>query len=264
MPEIVATDIVVLRDGRTAVDTSSFTIPDGMITAVIGPNGSGKSTILHVIGGLLEPASGTLTVGGFPPHQVRERVSYVLQTTQVNDAMPLTVGETVLMARFSGKSWLGRITAADRNAAAEAIERLDLGDIAGRHLAELSGGQRQRTFVAQGLAQDHDVLLLDEPLTALDAPSAQVIDDVVHAEQASGRTIVLTTHDLGEASAADHVILLAGQVIASGAPGDVLTPANLEQAYRSGHPHSHEHGGNFLDDPAHVTDGRHAHRTMEG
>lgn len=254
MPDVVADGIVLKRGGRVALGPSSFAIPSGAITAVIGPNGSGKSTVLHAIAGLIEPQAGTITIGDRSPREAQSRTSYVLQSTQVNYAVPLTVRETVRMARFAGKSWMGRITDADRRAVAAAIARLDLTDLAARHLGELSGGQRQRTFMAQGIAQEHDLLLLDEPLTALDVPSAQVIDDVVHAEQASGCTIVLTTHDLGEAAAADHVVLLSGRVVASGPPSEVLTDAHLEEAYRLGHPHARPAA--FLDDPAHLTGNR--------
>ncbi|UCG40696.1 MAG: metal ABC transporter ATP-binding protein [Acidimicrobiia bacterium] len=262
MPEVVASELVLHRGGREALAASTFTIPNGVITAVIGPNGSGKSTLLHAIAGLLEPTAGSIHVDGCDPEDVRERISYVLQSTQVNDAIPVTVREAVLMARFSGTGWLGRLSSDDRAVVSRALERLDLTSISGRHLRELSGGQRQRAFVAQGLAQDHDLLLLDEPLTGLDAPSAQVIDDVVHEEQASGHSVILTTHDLAEAAAADHVVLVGGRVIASGPPDEVLTERNLAEAYGNGHHHGGP--GPFLDDPAHLTEERHSHRSFEG
>jgi iron complex transport system ATP-binding protein len=114
-------------------------------------------------------------------------------------------------------------------------------DLADRHLKELSGGQRQRVFVAQGLAQDHDMLMLDEPMTGLDMPSARAIDEVIHDEHARGCTVIITTHDLSEAAEADHVILLSGRVVADGPPSEVLTDVHLVEAYGPGLIHGH-HG----------------------
>lgn len=258
MPDIRATDLVLHQDTRLALSRSSFVIPAGAITAVIGPNGSGKSTLLHAIAGLITPSEGSLDIGGVPAEEARTRVAYVFQSTRVNEYMPITVREAVGMARFSTGGWLRRILPEDRAAVRGAMERLDLVDLAHRHLRELSGGQRQRVFVAQGLAQDHDLLLLDEPLTGLDTANADSIDAVVHSEQEAGHTVVLTTHDLGEAAAADHVVLLAGRVIASGPPAAVLTPEHLNAAYGSGH--RHEQPDVFFDDPAHSTAERHVHK----
>ncbi len=257
MPEIRGIDLVLHQDSRLALDRSSFTIPSGVITAVIGPNGSGKSSLLHAIAGLLPPSSGLVLIDGKPAALVN-RVAYVFQATRVNESMPVTVTEAVGMARFSSRGWLARLGSSDRAQVQRAMERLGLQDLGGRHLRELSGGQRQRTFVAQGLAQDHDILLLDEPLTGLDSVNAEAIDAVVHEEQAAGNTVVLTTHDLAEAAAADHVVLLAGRVVASGPPAEVLTPENLADAYEAGHRHDTQ--GMFYDDPAHQTDARHIHR----
>lgn len=254
MPEVRGHDLVLDRGGRIALDRSDFIIPSGAITAVIGPNGSGKSTLLHGIAGLIRPSAGSLLVDGVPAVEAAACIAYVFQITAVNEYMPVTVREAVLMARFSTRGWLGRIGAEDRGRVDEAMERLDLHPLAGRHLGELSGGQRQRVFVAQGLAQDHDLLLLDEPMTGLDTVNAEAIDKVVHEEQEAGRTVVLTTHDLAEAAAADHVLLLSGKVVAVGPPDSVLTPGNLAVAYGSGHHHGHPDP--FLDDPAHQAEFR--------
>jgi manganese transport system ATP-binding protein len=250
--------LVIRYDGRTALEESTFEIPSGGITALIGPNGSGKSSLLNAITGLVPPAAGRLAV---PPDGGRpRRVSYVLQATKVDDSLPITVREIVAMSRYAGKGPYTRLDADDRRAIDEAMVRMDLKALAGRHLRELSGGQRQRVFVAQGLAQDHDMLLLDEPLSGLDLPSARAIDRVIHDESANGCTVVMTTHDLAEAQAADHVLLLAGRVIASGPPGEALTADNLTAAYGAGLLHEGS-GGAMIEDPAHQpVPGRHAHR----
>lgn len=231
---VEARDLVLQRGSHTAVTASSFTIPAGAITAIIGPNGSGKSTVLHAIAGLLPPASGTLEVLGAEPTTQHSRVSYVLQHTSIPPGTPLTVRETVAMGRYTGLGLLGRRREDDRQRVAEAMKLLSITDLAKRHLSELSGGQRQRVFVAQGVAQDHDLLLLDEPLTGLDLVSARTIDEIIHSEPARGCSVVLTTHDLEEAEAADHVLLMSGRVVASGPPAQVLTRDNLAEAYGLG------------------------------
>jgi iron complex transport system ATP-binding protein len=257
MPAIQATEAEFRYGAHIALGAATFAIPKGAITALIGPNGSGKSTLLSGIAGLDEPVSGEISVTGSDGHP---KVAFVLQTTKVNDSLPITVREVVTMGRYAHRSLLGRLTDEDRTAVDEAMGRMGVTDLATRHLRELSGGQRQRVFVAQGLAQDHDILLLDEPLTGLDLPSALAIDAVIHEEQAAGNTIVMSTHDLAEAQVADHVLLLANRVVASGPPSAVLTGANLKEAYGSSLLHV-DGDELFLDDPAHKpAQGRHVHQ----
>ena len=240
---------VVLRYGRhTALATSDFTIPLGAVTAVIGPNGSGKSTLLHSLAGLVPASEGQLRVLGGAPDDARDRVSYVLQSTVVPASTPITVRETVGMGRFPRVGLFRPFGREDKERVAWAMRRMNIEDLAGRHLNELSGGQRQRVYVAQGLAQQHEAMLLDEPLTGLDVVSARTIDGLIHGDGREAHTIVLTTHDLNEARAADHVILVGGRVVASGPPSDVCTRAHLEVAFGLGSLHG---WGGFLDDPAH-------------
>src|SRR5690606_10557262 len=129
------------------------------------------------IAGLIEPISGTITIDAD-----RHRVAYVMQSTKVSDALPISVGEVVRMGRFADAGPWRRLGESDRQAIATALERLSITELAAAHLASLSGGQRQRAFVAQGLAQGHDILLLDEPLTGIDVTTAMAIDRVIHEE----------------------------------------------------------------------------------
>lgn len=253
-----ARDLVLGYGATVALSTSSFTIPHGRVTAVIGPNGSGKSTVLNAIAGLTTPMSGSIDV---PAGQAgAHRIAYVLQTTKVNDALPISVREVVTMGRYAGAGSYRRLDRRDREAVAAAMERTGISDIAGHQLHHLSGGQRQRVFVAQGLAQDHDILLLDEPLTGIDLPTAQAIDSVIHDERDRGCTVIMTTHDLSEARVADHVLLLSGRAVASGTPREVLTAEHLAEAYGPSLLHVDE-GRIFVDDPAHQpVPGRHSHR----
>jgi manganese transport system ATP-binding protein len=256
-----AEGLVLGYGGHVAVQASTFTIPARAVTAVIGPNGSGKSTLLHAVAGLVDPTAGTLQVLGSSPHSARPRIAYVLQSLSVPVGTPITVREAVGMARYPGLGLLGRRSAEDRRRVDDAMARLEVSGLQARHLTELSGGQRQRVYVAQGIAQDHELLLMDEPLTGLDLVSARTIDRIIHAERDGGCSVVLTTHDLEEAFAADHVLLMSGRVVASGPPQQVLTRDNLESAYGLGALHEHDHASieraRFIDDPAeaHPLDG---------
>lgn len=249
MTPVVQADGLSLGYGsRTAVAASDFTIPAAAVTAIIGANGSGKSTLLHAVAGVLAPRSGRLSVLGQAPSSARRRLSYVLQSVAVPTGTPITVQETVGMGRYPTLGLWRRRRPADRERVAVAMRQLEVTDLAGRHLTELSGGQRQRVYVAQGLAQDHDLLLLDEPLTGLDLTSARTIDTIIYDERDQGRAVVFTTHDLDQALAADHVLLMNGRVLAAGPPRQVLTKHNLEIAYGLGVLHPHPDG--FLDDHA--------------
>ena len=242
-----AVDLTLARGGRTVVAGATFTIPTGAVTALIGPNGAGKSTVLDAIAGVLPVAAGRLQV---PARSRRGGVAYVLQATTANEQLPITVRETVTMGRYATAGLVGRLDSGDRAAIDAALDALALSDLANRPIRDLSGGERQRAFVAQGLAQQADVLLLDEPITALDLVSRQHILDAITAERAAGRAVVVSTHDLGDAAAADHLLLLAGRVVASGAPEEVLTEANLAAAY-GGHLLRVGEGTLILDDHPH-------------
>jgi ABC-type Mn2+/Zn2+ transport system ATPase subunit len=222
----------------------------GQLVAIIGPNGSGKSTLLSTISGLVTPTVGTLELYGRPAQAARRRVAHVLQTTVANESVPLTVLETVRMGRYGSRGPFRRLTAEDRLAVDAAIERMRIGDLVSRQLHELSGGQRQRTYVAQGLAQRADVLLLDEPITGLDLVTQETISDVIREERAAGHCVVLTTHDVGTASGADVAVLLANELVAVGPPEETLTPALLARAY-GGHVHVLADGTVVLDEPHH-------------
>jgi iron complex transport system ATP-binding protein len=253
----VDTDAAI--DGNPALAASSFQLPLGAVTAVIGPNGSGKSTLLNLVAGLLRPISGTLEVLGSTSGEARDQIAYVLQATNVNETLPISVREVVTMGRYATRGLVGRLSADDRAAVQSAMDALGIADLARRSLHQLSGGQRQRVFVAQGLAQDHQLLLLDEPLMGLDLVSSAAIERVIIDERTAGRTVVLTTHDVSQALAADWAVLMAGRVIACGPPLEALSPENLALAY--GIKVVQAADGRFVvDDPAHApVPGRHVH-----
>lgn len=247
-PSVRARGLELRYEDTVALASADLDIPAGSLTAIIGPNGSGKSTLLRAMSGLHEPSAGELTCCGRPPgHHV---AAHVLQTNVVNDALPVTVAEVVRMGRFRQRGAFRRFTAEDRAAVADAMARMEIADLGDRHLDELSGGQRQRVYLAQGLAQSAELLLLDEPVTGLDLNSLDRIAAVLREETDAGRTVVITTHELHTAQAADHVVLVAGRVVAEGPPGQVLDSEHLAEAY-GGHLHELPGGELMLDDPTH-------------
>lgn len=223
--------MAVAYGSKLALAASDVTVPAGLVAAVIGPNGSGKTTLLNAMTGLAELSAGHLEVFGEPPGVDVRRIAYVLQSTRVNEFLPITVLEAVRMGRYSQRGLLGRFREEDHHAVRSAMDRLEIAELARLHLDVLSGGQRQRVFVAQGLAQGAPLLLLDEPTTALDVVSRERIARAIAAERERETTVVLTTHDLAEARAADWVIVVAGRVLAAGPPGEVCTPDILGRAY---------------------------------
>lgn len=253
-PSIVV-DGVSLAYGREVVmRDATFRCDPGTITAFVGPNGSGKSTILHAIAGLLPLRGGRLEVLGATPHAKRTDIAYTLQATKVDERLPVTVREVVTMARYATLGVLRPAGGSDREAVGSAMERMEVESLADRRLDELSGGQRQRVFVAQGLAQQASILLLDEPVTGLDVVSRTLIIDAIRAERDRGVTVAVTTHVLGEAAEYDQMVLLAGRVVAAGRPDAVLTKEHLRAAYGE-RILTIEGGLVLLDDPHHHVEG---------
>jgi iron complex transport system ATP-binding protein len=243
---VEANDLVLSHGDHVAVSGGSFRIGEGDTVAVIGPNGSGKSSVLDAVAGLLPVASGRLHVAAA---SAAGGVAYVLQSTEIPAHLPMTVREVVAMGRYRRTGLLRPLGRDGHRAVTTAMERVGVQDLAERQVLELSGGQRQRVLVAQGLAGDADLLLMDEPMTGLDLVSAERIRTVIAEERAAGRTVVFSTHDLGEAATADRVVLLAGRVVACGPPSEVLVEEHLVAAYRG-----HLVGfGSFavIDDPHH-------------
>ncbi|MGW0515792.1 zinc ABC transporter ATP-binding protein AztA [Crossiella sp. NPDC003009] len=209
----------VLR-GITAV------VPEARVTAIVGPNGAGKSSLLNVIAGVLPTTSGEVatTDSGRP--------AYVTQHSEVSDTLPITVRAAVTMGRWAHRRPWHRLTRQDREVVEECLARLDITAIAGRRLGTLSGGQRQRALVAQGLAQQSDLLLLDEPSAGLDLQAQARIEDALDEARREGVTVLRVTHDLTAAGRADHCLLLgAGALVAEGPPSTVLTPERVATAW---------------------------------
>ena len=207
------------------LETGDLRLDSASTVALMGPNGSGKTTLLRVLSGLQAPTSGRVESFG------DARVGFVCQHHQPHPFMPMTVQEVLTIGRYRSRGLLKRFDRRDKEAVRAAAERLDVAHLRHRAFGELSGGQRQRVMVAMVLASDYDCLLLDEPVTGLDLPSQATILEVVEAERAAGRLVVMSTHHLQEARRCDRVVLLKGMVLADGPPDEVLTDANLTAAF---------------------------------
>ncbi|GAA2980694.1 MULTISPECIES: zinc ABC transporter ATP-binding protein AztA [Streptomyces] len=226
-PHVRFTELCAGYSGRLVLRQVSAEIPRLQATALVGPNGSGKSTLLGVLAGVIRPTSGELH------HDEGRAPAFVPQRGAVGDTLPLTVRQTVEMGRWGERGPWRRLTRRDHAAVDLALDRLGIGDLASRQLGELSGGQRQRTLIAQGLAQESDLLLLDEPTTGLDPEARERIGALLTALVADGVTIVQATHDLEAARAADACLLLQdGRLAGHGHPDQVLTTAALARIWQ--------------------------------
>lgn len=229
-PAVVVTDLTVDRGQVRALDSVSLSVPRGEITVLLGPNGSGKSTLLQAILGLVTPSSGTVRVLDAPVSRALRtgRVAAVPQSDGIDERFPVTAAEVVMQGRrrFTGP-WR-RPSSVDRLAVDDALDRVGLSAIAGRRIGELSGGQRRRVLLARCLAQEAELLLLDEPFSGMDAGSESVYIDVLRELAASGRTALVSTHHLGTIDQlADSVALLNGRLVAHGSVADTTTPQIL-------------------------------------
>jgi manganese/iron transport system ATP-binding protein len=224
---------VTVRFDRTlALDDISFQLQQGERMAIIGPNGAGKSTLFNLIAGVLTPDRGRIEIYGREPGD-HICIGYVPQRSQVDWQFPVNVADVVMMGRV-GKlglfRWPGR---SDWDRVAEALDLVGIPDLAKRQIGELSGGQQQRVFVARALAQEAELMLMDEPLTGLDMKSQEDIFTILDKLRQRNVTIMVAIHDLNLAAERfDRIMLLNQQLIGLGHAGDVFTPELLNRAYR--------------------------------
>ena len=198
-PAISLDDVTFAYGDKTAVRDITLDVAAGEFLGLIGPNGSGKTTLLHLMLGLHEPDSGSVELFGEPVAEFDDghRIGYVSQqSTSQSGSMPVTVRENVTMGRFAhvGHS---RLTAHDYETVDEALETVDIADLADRRMSALSGGQRQRAYIARALASEADLLALDEPTVGVDAESRDAFYKLLDDLNADGITIILIEHDIG-------------------------------------------------------------------
>ena len=225
----VASLTVDYRSHRALNDVSA-TVPAGRVTGVIGPNGSGKSTLLKAMLGLI-PATGATTFFGLPLSRARNRVGYMPQSASVDWDFPATVRDVVTMGTYGSLGWFRRPGRTQRATADAAMAQTGVTDLADRQIGALSGGQRQRVFLARTLAQQPDLLMMDEPFAGIDAASESAILEAL--EQLPDVSIMIVHHNLATVRELcdDVIILKEGRLVAAGPVADALTEENLQAAY---------------------------------
>jgi len=232
-----AESLTLAYDDRTVVDQLTVTLPAGKVTVIVGANACGKSTLLRGLARLLRPAGGTVLLNGSdiatqPTKAVARVLGLLPQTPRAPDG--IGVADLVGRGRYPHQGWFRQWTPEDDDAVAGALEATDTLALAERSVDELSGGQRQRVWIAMALAQQTDILLLDEPTTFLDvAHQVEVLDLITDLNRRAGTTVVMVLHDLNLAARyADHLIALRdGRIVAEGAPSVVVTEETVSGVF---------------------------------
>lgn len=237
MSSLRVENLSICIGGKKILSDISYEFPAGKRTAIIGPNGSGKSTLLQSLAGNGYPASGRVMldeqdVQGFGKKALARHLAILPQGAQVPP--DITVAELVDYGRFAHRRWFGNDARADREAVARALEQTKTADLSSRLVATLSGGERQRAWLAMALAQQPQILLLDEPTTYLDiAHQLEVMQIVTQLNHESALTVVMVLHDINHARQyADEVVVIKDQhIVAAGDPNCVLDPLLLERVF---------------------------------
>lgn len=234
-PGLSAEDVTVTyRNGHTALWDASFQIPRGTITALVGVNGAGKSTLFKAIMGFVPAAKGNIRILGMSVNEALSRnlVAYVPQAEEVDWAFPVLVEDVVMMGRYGHMGFLRRPRKADHEAVDDALRRVNMLDFRHRQIGELSGGQRKRVFLARSLAQQGQVILLDEPFTGVDVKTEEQIITLLRELRDEGRVMLVSTHNLGSVPEfCDRTVLVKGTVLSHGPTETTFTRENLETAF---------------------------------
>jgi manganese/iron transport system ATP-binding protein len=230
-PILDVQNIAVRYNGRVALEEITFHLHAGERIAVVGPNGAGKSTLFKVVAGVLQPSAGEVTIFGSRPRG-HVCIAYIPQRSQVDWSFPVNVADAVMMGRSAKLGLLNWPHKSDWEYVHRALELVELSDLAERQIGQLSGGQQQRMFIARALAQEAELMLMDEPLSGLDTPSQEGLLNLLDALRDQNVTVMVATHDLEQAARHfDRIMLLNHHIIAFDVPQNVLHTDHLLQAY---------------------------------
>lgn len=225
---------VTYRNGQTALVNASFDIPKGSITALVGVNGSGKSTLFKSLMGFVPTSQGRVEILGMPASEALKKnlVAYVPQAEEVDWDFPVLVEDVVMMGRYGHMNWLRRPKSVDQNKVTDALKRVGMEEYRKRQIGELSGGQKKRVFLARALAQEGQVILLDEPFTGVDVTTEEQIIALMQELRDEGRVMLVSTHNLGSVpDFCDRAVLINKTILASGPTDQVFTAENLRIAF---------------------------------
>ncbi|OCN05064.1 iron dicitrate ABC transporter ATP-binding protein [Erysipelotrichaceae bacterium MTC7] len=232
-----ARHIVAGYDKKIILDDVSVTIPDGKITVIIGSNASGKSTLLKTFARLLLVQKGGIylddqEIGTIPTKELAKTLGLLPQTPIAPEG--ISVSDLVARGRFPYQKFMGGMSDEDLSAVANALDMMGIADLADRSIDELSGGQRQRVWIAMALAQDTDILFLDEPTTYLDITyQIDILELLKELNEKHHTTIVMVLHDINlSARYADHMIAVKhGEIVATGSPSEIVTAENIKHVF---------------------------------
>lgn len=229
---IAVEDLTVSYQGKTALSDINLMIQQGAITGIIGPNGAGKSTLLKGMMGLIKTDSGKISIGNQELQKRQRDIAYVEQRSEIDLNFPITVEEVVLLGSYPKLGLFKRPKEKEKELVTECLKLVKMVEFRTRQIGELSGGQLQRVFIARALAQEADIIFLDEPFVGIDMSSEQVIIDILKQLKAQGKTILIVHHDLHKVTDYfDDVIILKKQLIAYGPVEHIFTSETLEKAY---------------------------------
>lgn len=229
---IDVTNITVAYQNKKVVESVSVSIEPGKITGIIGPNGAGKSTFLKAVIGLIKTESGEVNVAGQPLDAIRKKIAYVEQRSGIDLTFPINVDEVVLLGTFPKLGLFRRPKKEQKEKVMECLKQVKMEDFAKRQIGNLSGGQLQRVFIARALAQEADVIFLDEPFVGIDMISEKVIVDLLKKLRNQGKTIVIVHHDLHKTKEYfDNLIILNKKLIAEGSVKQTFIAENIQKAY---------------------------------
>ena len=221
--------------GTCAIQNVSFFIPLGQLVGIIGPNGAGKSTLVEAMLNLIPATQGIVRFKGMPLKRQLLQTAYVPQRSRVDWDYPATVWNVVMMAQTVQAGLFRGFSRKARHLARTALERVEMYEFRDRPIGELSGGQQQRVFLARALAKEAELLIFDEPFTAVDRKTEDIIFDIFQELRAEGKTLLVISHDLGDSLAVyDQLLLLNKRLIAQGPRHEVVTSEKLERAYGRG------------------------------
>ena len=220
------------QSGEKTLSDVWLNINSGERVALVGPNGAGKTTLFKLILGLEKLGSGRIRLFGHPAAKCLNRVAVIPQSSAVDWLFPVSVRQVVMMGRYVRLGWFRRPGAADREAVESAMKSMGIHDLADRRVGELSGGERQKVMLARTLAHDGDLLLFDEPLNHVDLRTQETIFHTLETLSARGKTVIVSTHDLGVLVVHfTRALFLDKKIIADGPPKEILTPQTIARAY---------------------------------
>lgn len=227
-------DCTVAYNGKVALHQANLELNRGSISGLVGMNGSGKSTLFKAIMGFIKPTNGRIFIKGMPINKAQKQnlVAYIPQSEDVDWNFPINVQDVVMMGRYGYMNLFRIPRKNDRQAVAESLARTNMSEFKFRQIGELSGGQKKRAFVARALAQQAQIILLDEPFAGVDVKTEKVLIQLLVELRNMGHTILISTHDLSSISTfCDDVVLINRTILAYGPTEEIFTEENISRTF---------------------------------